>query len=62
MALNAPEGFAMNLGLLLLFILVGALIAALPAWSYSRRWGYLPAGILGTVLMALLLLLILGRL
>jgi hypothetical protein len=30
--------------------------AALPVWSYSRRWGFKISAILGVVLMALLIL------
>lgn len=43
------------LGLLLLLLL-----AALPAWPYSRSWGYYPSGGLGLVLLILLLLLLMG--
>jgi hypothetical protein len=44
--------------LLLLFIL---LIGALPTWPYSRGWGYYPSGGLGTVLIILVILVLLGR-
>lgn len=44
--------------LLLLFIL---LIGVLPTWPYSRGWGYYPSGGLGTVLLILLVLVLLGR-
>jgi Protein of unknown function (DUF3309) len=44
--------------LLILFIL---LIAVLPTWPYSRGWGYYPTGGLGTVLLVLLILVLLGR-
>jgi hypothetical protein len=45
--------------LLLLFIL---LIGALPTWPYSSAWGYYPAGGLGTVLIVLVVLMLVGRL
>jgi Protein of unknown function (DUF3309) len=45
--------------LLLLFIL---LIGALPTWPYSSAWGYYPAGGLGTVLIVLVELMLVGRL
>ena len=47
----------MLLLLLLLFILI---FAAAPAWPYSRGWGYYPSGGLGTVLLILVLLMLLG--
>jgi hypothetical protein len=40
---------------LLLLILVLALIAALPAWPYSRGWGYFPSGLVGLLLVIMLL-------
>jgi hypothetical protein len=45
--------------LLLLILLVFFLIGALPAWPYSRSWGYYPSGGLLTVLLIVVLLLIL---
>ncbi len=52
----------MTLGAVLLVLVVLLLIGALPAWPYSRGWGYMPTGVLGAVLLLLLLLLVLGRL
>jgi hypothetical protein len=46
--------------LLLLLILVVLILAAVPAWPYSRGWGYYPSGGLGTVLVILLILMLLG--
>jgi hypothetical protein len=37
-------------------------MAAVPAWPYSRDWGYAPSGVLGTVLLVLVLLVLLGKL
>lgn len=51
----------MPLGTILLILLVVLLIAALPAWPYSAAWGPFPAGILGTVLIVVLILVLLGR-
>jgi hypothetical protein len=50
----------MTVSTLLLIILVVMLIGALPAWPYSRGWGYYPSGGLGTVLLILLILVLLG--
>ena len=45
---------------ILLIVLIIALIGAVPAWPYSRGWGYAPSGGLGTVLLILLILYLLG--
>lgn len=49
------------MGLLLLIILLLLLMGGLPAWPYSRSWGYGPSGALGLLLVILLLLLIFER-
>jgi hypothetical protein len=46
---------------LLLIVVLILLIAALPTWPYSSGWGYYPSGGLGTVLVILLILVLLGR-
>ncbi|MGF1621737.1 MAG: DUF3309 family protein [Rhodomicrobiaceae bacterium] len=46
---------------ILLIILILLLIGVVPAWPYSRGWGYGPSGILGLVLVVLLILALLGR-
>jgi len=46
---------------ILLVILILALIGAIPTWPYSTGWGYYPAGGLGTVVLVLLILLLLGK-
>jgi len=50
------------LGMILVVILVLALVGALPRWSHSREWGYFPTGGLGAILVAVVILLLLGRL
>jgi hypothetical protein len=50
------------LGPLVVLFLVLALVGALPRWSHSWDWGYVPAGGLGLVLMIVLILLLIGRL
>lgn len=49
------------MNLILLVLLVVFLIGALPAWPYSTAWGYYPSGALGTVLIIVLVLALLGR-
>lgn len=48
----------MNLLVLLLIVLV--LIAVIPAWPYSRGWGYYPSGGLGLVLLVVIIMVLLG--
>jgi hypothetical protein len=51
----------MSLGTILLIVLILALIGAIPAWPYSRSWGYGPSGGLGLVVVILVVLLLMGR-
>jgi hypothetical protein len=46
--------------LVLLVLLIVLLIGALPAWPYSAGWGYYPSGGLGSVIIILLVLALLG--
>jgi hypothetical protein len=46
----------MTTSTILLLLLVLLLIAALPAWPYSRNWGYYPSSGLGLVVIVLLIL------
>jgi hypothetical protein len=50
----------MTLGTLLLIVLILMLVGAIPAWPYSRSWGYAPSGTVGAVLLVLLILVLLG--
>jgi hypothetical protein len=50
------------MSLILLIVLVVLLLGALPAWPYSRSWGYYPSSGLGIVVVVLLVLLLAGRL
>jgi hypothetical protein len=47
--------------MLLLLILFVLLLAVLPTWPYSRGWGYYPTGGLGTILVIVLILFLLGH-
>lgn len=49
------------LSTILIVLLILFLIGALPAWPYSRSWGYAPSGALTTILIVLLILVLLGR-
>jgi len=46
--------------LILLIVLLVLLVGAWPAWPYSRGWGYYPSSALGTILVILLLVFLLG--
>jgi hypothetical protein len=46
---------------IIIVILVLLLIGALPTWGYSRNWGRAPSGALGTILLIVLVLWLLGR-
>jgi hypothetical protein len=47
--------------LLLIILLIVLLAATMPAWPYSRSWGYYPSGGLGLVVLILVVLLLMGR-
>ncbi len=47
---------------ILLIVLILLLVGALPAWPYSRSWGYYPTGGITLLLIVLLILLFTGRL
>ncbi|WNL48245.1 DUF3309 family protein [Dyella sp. BiH032] len=48
------------MSMILLIVLVLLLIGAVPAWPYSRSWGYGPSGGLGVILIIVIILLLLG--
>ena len=47
--------------MLILLLLIVLLFAAVPAWPYSRSWGYYPSGGLGLVVLIVVILLLMGR-
>jgi hypothetical protein len=46
------------MGLILLIILIILLLGAVPAWPYSRNWGYGPSGGLGLLVVIVIILLL----
>ncbi len=46
--------------MLLLILLIILLLAVVPAWPYSRGWGYYPTGGVSVILMIMVILLLLG--
>jgi hypothetical protein len=49
------------LGTILLIVLILLLIGSLPAWPYSRSWGYYPGGGIGLILLVVIILVLLGN-
>jgi hypothetical protein len=49
------------LSTILIVVLILLLIGALPTWPYSASWGYAPGGLLGTVLVIIVILALMGR-
>jgi Protein of unknown function (DUF3309) len=47
------------MGLILLVLLIILLLGAVPAWPYSRNWGYGPSGGLGLLVLIVIILLVL---
>jgi hypothetical protein len=52
----------MSLTTILLIVLILILIGSVPAWPYSRGWGYGPSGLVGLVVLVLVVLWLMGRL
>ena len=46
---------------LLMIILILLLLGVVPAWPYSRGWGYGPSGILGVILLVVIVMALMGR-
>ena len=51
----------MTTSTILLIVLILLLVGALPSWGYSRNWGFAPSGLLGTIVIVLLILVLMGR-
>jgi Protein of unknown function (DUF3309) len=47
--------------LILMILLLILLFASVPAWGYSRGWGYYPSGTVGVILIILIIMMMLGR-
>ena len=48
------------LGTILLILLIVLLIGAVPAWPYSRSWGYAPSGLLTILVIVAIVALLTG--
>jgi Protein of unknown function (DUF3309) len=47
--------------LILIILLLILLFASVPAWGYSRSWGYYPSGTIGLILIILIIMMMVGR-
>lgn len=59
MASGQPWSMAL-LGTILLIVLILFLLGSIPAYPYSRGWGYGPSGFVGFLLLILIILLVIG--
>ena len=50
-----------TLGVILLIVLLILALGGLPRWGY-HKYGYAPSGVLGTILLVVLVLALMGRL
>jgi hypothetical protein len=51
----------MSLYTILVIIFILALIGAFPSWPHSSGWGYTPSAGIGTILLILIILMLMGR-
>jgi uncharacterized membrane protein YkgB len=58
---NETRRRKMSIGLILLIVLVLALVGVIPTWGHSSSWGYGPSGGVGTVLLIVLILVLMGK-
>jgi hypothetical protein len=49
------------MGVLVLIVAAALLVAVLPRWPHSRSWGYFPTGMVGVVVVAVLVMVLLGK-
>jgi hypothetical protein len=52
----------MTTSTIVLIVLLLIVLGLVPAWPYSRGWGYGPSGVLGLILIILVILALTGRL
>ncbi|TXC82415.1 DUF3309 family protein [Paraburkholderia azotifigens] len=51
----------MDMGVLVLIVAAVLLVSALPRWPHSRKWGYFPTSVPGVVAIAVLVLVLMGK-
>lgn len=50
------------LAVILIVILIFSIIGGIPVWPHSANWGFGPSASLGTILIIVLILLLIGKL
>jgi Sec-independent protein translocase protein TatA len=60
-AMFSSKEFSMSLSLILRVVLVLFFVGVLPTCGHSRTWGYGPSGGIGLIVIALIILLLMGR-
>ena len=50
------------MSMIVIIVLVLLFLGALPTWSHSVNWGYVPSGGLGLILLVVVVLALTGRL
>lgn len=58
--LNFETGKTKMIRTILVVLLIIILIGALPSWPYSAGWGYYPSGGIGTLLVIIIVLALMG--
>lgn len=58
--LNFKTGKTKMIRTILVVLLIIILIGALPSWPYSAGWGYYPSGGIGTLLVIIIVLALMG--
>lgn len=51
----------MTLGIVLLIICGLGLLGVIPIWGHSVNWGYVPTGLMSLIVIAVLVLVLTGR-
>lgn len=51
----------MSIGTVLVVGLTLILIGVIPAWPYSRGWGYGPSGVVGVIVLVIIFLVLTSR-
>ena len=62
LCVHQPKEQPMSVSMILLIVLILILIGSVPAWPYSRSWGYGPSGVVGAIVLVLVILWLMGRL
>ncbi|WP_267478595.1 DUF3309 domain-containing protein [Paraburkholderia saeva] len=58
---ECSEGADLGTGLPVLVVVVVVVVATLPRWPHSRNWGYFPTSMRGVVVIALLVMVLMGK-